>query len=71
MPCLCSKGNTGQPVLELVQEIWIPARGIFCVEMWGFLLVLGSRHEVDWDFLLVQQQKLYPLPTGELSPLSL
>lgn len=30
--------------------------------MWGFLLIPGSRHEVGWDFLLVQQQRLYPYP---------
>lgn len=30
-----------------------PATGIFCVQTWGFLLVLDSRYEVGWGFLLV------------------
>lgn len=32
------------------------------MEICGFLLIPSSRHEVGWDFLFVQQQKLYPYP---------
>lgn len=57
---LVAKGNTGQTsVMVGAGKLWTPARGFFCVQTWAFLLVPGSRYEVGWGFLLVQQQKLY------------